>query len=104
MALLFFILIASVYITLRSVPFFSRPTLVVEEPADGARISGGRVSFRGLTQPEMRLTVNGYEIYSDSEGRFAFSLPFMRGFHILDMRVKNRLGREAKVVRRIMME
>ena len=104
MSIIFFSILAVGYIGFRTSSIFATPEIDLESPPDGARISGSSVQIRGNTEPKVRLTVNGYESYSDPEGRFDLQLPFQPGFHIVDVRVINRIGREAKVVRRIVVE
>ena len=104
MAVAFLVLVGSGYILFHSSSIFVTPELEVAEPEDGARIVGGEVEIYGVTEPKTRVTINGFEILSDEEGLFALSLPLQPGFQILDVRVKNRVGMEAKVVRRIVME
>ncbi|MEK7631117.1 MAG: hypothetical protein AAB417_03775 [Patescibacteria group bacterium] len=101
----FFIGILGVgYILFHSSTFFSVPDLYVLEPADGALVRADSVAIAGETDPKSRIEVNGYEVFSDDVGDFRLELPVQKGIHILDIRVKNRIGREAKVVRHIVVE
>lgn len=104
MAVAFLVLVASGYILLHSSSIFATPELVVEEPEDGAHVAMGEIEVYGSTEPKTRVSINGYEVLSDDDGLFMASLSFQRGYQILDIRVKNRVGKEAKVVRRIVVE
>ncbi|MSR76191.1 MAG: hypothetical protein EXS68_01195 [Candidatus Ryanbacteria bacterium] len=101
----FFIGILGVgYILFHSSTIFAVPDLYVTEPADGALVRADKVMIAGETDPKSRVEVNGYEVFSDDNGDFRVELPLQRGIHILDIRVKNRIGKEAKVVRHIIVE
>jgi len=101
----FFIGILAVgYSIFHSSSIFAVPDLYLTEPADGAIIHAERVAVSGETEPKSRLEINGYEIFSDDDGAFHVELPLHAGIQILDIRVKNRIGKEARVVRRIVVE
>lgn|SRR3989344_297336 len=104
MAIAFLILVGSGYILFHSSSIFITPELNVYGPEDGARISGGTVEIYGATEPKTRVTINGFEVLSDDTGSFTALLPLEPGFQVLDVRVKNRVGMEAKVVRHIVVE
>lgn len=104
MAVAFLVIVGSAYILFHSSSIFVIPGLEVDEPEDGAHISGSEIDIRGATEPKTRVTINGYEAYSDDKGLFLVSLPIGQGYHILDIRVKNRIGKETRVVRRIVVE
>ncbi|KKU52805.1 MAG: hypothetical protein UX74_C0008G0003 [Parcubacteria group bacterium GW2011_GWA2_47_10b] len=100
----FLAIIISGYIFFQSSSIFTTPDLAIETPPDGALIQGNRVLVQGMTVPSAKVTINGYETFSDEAGFFNISLPFQRGFHIIDIRVVNRVGNEARAVRRIVVE
>lgn len=105
MALLFFSIIGGGYIFLRSTTFFARPDLIVFTPEHGAMIGGGgEVKITGDTIPKTLITINGYETFSDETGSFEELIPFQKGFHVLDIRVKNRVGKETRVVKHIIVQ
>ncbi|MEK7649964.1 MAG: hypothetical protein AAB367_03355 [Patescibacteria group bacterium] len=92
------------YILFHSSTIYAVPDLYVFEPVDGAVVRAQQVAIAGETEPKSRLEINGYELFSDDRGAFRVELPLQRGIHILDIRVKNRIGKEAKVVRHIIVE
>lgn len=104
MATFFLLIVAGGYIAFRSSSIFLTPDLVLDEPQDWAFIHGQRVEIRGVTESKTRLTINGYEVYSGSDGLFRVELPIQSGFHTIEVRVKNRIGNEARVVRHIVVE
>ncbi len=84
--------------------FFAGPTLELMEPTDGANIRGGFLAIKGMAEPKTRVTINGYEVVSDDNGHFSVDLPIAAGFQIVDVRVKNRVGQETRVVRKVVVE
>jgi|GEM_PF-2995332 len=92
------------YILFHSSTIFAVPDLNVFEPSDGALVRADSVAISGETDPKSRVQINGFEVFSDDAGAFRLELPLRRGMHILDIRVKNRIGKEAKVVRHIVVE
>lgn len=104
MATLFLFVLAAGYIILKSSPIFLFPRLVVDEPIHGAHIAGNLVGIKGVTDPMTRVTINGFEVYSDEDGKFDLKLPFPKGFQILDVRVANKVGRESRVVHHVIVD
>ncbi|MEK7151010.1 MAG: hypothetical protein AAB783_02315 [Patescibacteria group bacterium] len=104
MAIFFLLVLGVGYISFRTSAIFIVPELIVGEPTDGATVRDESVKVRGTTESKARLTVNGYEAYSNEQGIFELSLPFQKGFHTIDVRVKNRIGKESRVVRHIVVE
>lgn len=104
MSSLFIALLAFGYIAFQASAIFITPELLVRSPIDGAQIHSDSVAVQGSTQESVLLTVNGYETYSNDKGEFDLSLPMQKGFHTLDIRVKNRIGKESRVVRHIVVE
>ncbi len=104
MSVIFFLLLVGGYIVFRSSTIFTNPRLAIDEPKEGALIQGQFVMIRGTTDPKTRMTVNNYETFSNDDGKFDLALPFPKGYNIVDIRVKNRIGKEAQVVRHIVVE
>jgi hypothetical protein len=104
MALSFVAIVGVGYILFRTSAVFITPELIVREPSDGAQIYADTIKISGITESKVRLTVNGYETYSDDNGLFELALPFQKGFQTIDVRVKNRIGKESRVVRHIVVE
>ena len=104
MSVIFFLLLVGGYIIFHSSTIFTNPNITLEEPKEGALVQGQFVAIRGTTDPKTRMTVNNYESFSDDDGKFDLTLPFPKGYNIVDIRVKNRIGKEAQVVRHIVVE
>jgi hypothetical protein len=104
MVIVFLLIVAGGYIIFHSSSIYLGPALVLNEPRDGAAIRGENVKIQGKIEPKTRLTINGYETLSGDDGIFNLELPFQKGFHTLEVKTKNRIGKEARVVRHIVVE
>ncbi|MBI4121374.1 MAG: hypothetical protein HY470_00240 [Candidatus Ryanbacteria bacterium] len=104
MSAAFFMIIGFGYILFHSSSIFVTPDLFLDSPQDGELVRGGEVEIFGSTEPKTPITINGYELLSDEAGSFAVTLPMQPGYNVVDVRVKNRVGKETKVVRRIVVE
>lgn len=80
--------------------FTGAPRLVLEEPRDQFAADQPMVRVRGTTEKESQLTVNGREIIIDGVGYFHTEIQLQPGFNELEFIVKNRFGKETKVIRR----
>jgi hypothetical protein len=104
MAVSFLTIVLVGYIIFQSSSIFETPDLVVSTPHDGALLQGSIIEIKGTTIPNVKVFINGFEVFSDDSGKFQISLPFTQGFHIIVIKVTNRIGNEASVVRRIVVE
>lgn len=104
MSIFFLLLLGAGYIGFRTSSIYRAPSIYVNEPPDGALLKGDFVRINGTTQPNSRMTINGFETFSDEEGKFGVELPFEKGFNVLDIRARNKIGKEAKVVRHIVVD
>ncbi|MEK7643344.1 MAG: hypothetical protein AAB372_02755 [Patescibacteria group bacterium] len=104
MSVLFFLMLGGGYIAFRSSSVFIAPTLELIEPQDGAKIGAQEILVSGLAEPKARIMINGMEAFSGDDGQFAVTVPVQEGYHIIDVRTKNRVGKEARVVRRIIVQ
>jgi len=100
----FLTLVSVGYIFFQSSLIFTTPDLTLEAPIDGALLSGERILVKGTTIPQTAVSINEYQIYSDEKGNFEVMLPALKGFHVIDVRVANRIGSEAQVVHRVVVE
>lgn len=104
MSMLLITLFAGGYILFRAAGMYRPPEIMIDEPKDGALLSNRMVIIKGSTDPNSELSINNYQAFSDTEGNFIAELPFLSGFNIIDVRAKNRLGREGRVVLRVVVK
>lgn len=103
MVMLFFSILFVGYFLFQANDFIFGPKLSLFSPQDGETVRGS-VVIAGKTDPRTTLTINGYETYSDEAGIFEESLPLRAGFHIIDVIVKNRFGKESRITRSIVVK
>lgn len=99
-ALLLFILIFGV----QFVYFVASPAITISEPSDRAVFDSPLVHIKGNTERESQLTVNGREITIDGSGNFDEEIELGAGLNTLEFLVKDRFGKESKVVRYILVK
>jgi len=104
MSVFFVFIMVLGYIGYRTSSLYRVPDLSLDEPQDGALLRGTMVAIRGKTEPSSQMTINDYSIFSDKSGKFSVELPFQKGYHVLDVRVHNRLGKETRISRHIVVE
>lgn len=103
MVMLFFSILFVGYFLFQANDFIFGPELALFSPKDGETVRGS-VVIAGKTDPRTTLTINGYETYSDEAGIFEENLPLGAGFHIIDVIVKNRFGKESRITRSIVVK
>lgn len=96
----FLLILFGGYIFFQGRDVFFGPTLSLEEPKNGALIEGA-VRVRGRTDPHTKVFINEYESTSDEHGIFEETLPFVSGYHIVEVITKNKFNKEARIVRQI---
>ncbi|OGZ41363.1 MAG: hypothetical protein A3C80_03480 [Candidatus Ryanbacteria bacterium RIFCSPHIGHO2_02_FULL_45_43] len=99
----FFILLLIGYFVFQASDFLFGPQLFVEYPINGETVVGN-VFISGKTDPNTRLTINGFEAYSDDDGFFSENLPLTKGYHDIIVEVRNRFQKEARVTRAIVVK
>ena len=88
----------SITIALKSAP----PSLSISSPSDGQSFKDqNTIDVAGATDPDVRITVNGFWAITDSDGSFSYRLPLQNGenqIKILALDVAgNKTEREIKV-------
>lgn len=79
--------------------FFS-PAVTIDTPKDGV-ISSSEVIVSGKTEPSATVTVNNVPVALDSDGRFRKTVTVFPGKSVIQIRSKNRLGKETLVEKAI---
>ncbi|MFC1595117.1 hypothetical protein ACFL3E_01670 [Patescibacteria group bacterium] len=103
MAIIFFAILFAGYFLFQANDYIFGPKLSLAFPIEGETVYGS-VDVKGKTEPLIRLTINGYETYSNDSGFFSEELKLGKGFHIIDVVVKNSFGREARISRSIIVK
>jgi hypothetical protein len=72
------------------------PRVWIDSPADGAVVAEPIVTLSGRAENAAWLTLNGSQIYTDQKGVWSEKLPLAEGPSIMEVRVRDRFGREAE--------
>lgn len=79
---------------------FFDPSLTVSSPKEGS-ITSLQVTVQGKTEPSATVMVNTVPVAVDDEGTFTKRVTLFPGKETIEVRSKNRFGRESVVERRI---
>lgn len=82
--------------------FVALPELNLEAPREQEAVYGGMAKVKGRTEKESQLTVNGREIKIDGQGNFEEDIELLPGLNTLEFLVRNRFGKESRVVRHVL--
>lgn len=80
------------------------PKLEISEPEDRKTVNDGthRVTVQGITDDDMKVTINGRIVVVKSDGSFTYSFPLNDGENKLTIVSKDLAGNETKVERIVM--
>lgn len=77
------------------------PTISIDSPPDGTVVTEPVVTITGSTRNAAWLSLNGRQIYTDSQGHWEEELLLSSGTSIMTASVKDRFGRTAEARVRI---
>ena len=99
---LFFILI-SLYLWYQFNFLIGPPTLVIE-PKEDIITKNEAILIRGRTDSRIDLTINGENVYVDSNGGFSKDVQLAAGLNVVEVKAINNFGKITKIVRQIFRE
>lgn len=102
--ILIFILIFTIYTFIKAENFLLGPTIIIETPENGQVFSASNVAIQGWAKNISLLYLNGRQIFTDKDGSFKESLLLARGYDIIELRAKDKFGRETKVQREVVLK
>jgi hypothetical protein len=79
---------------------FFDPTLTISEPKEGA-VTSLQVMVQGKTDPSATVMVNNTSVAVEEDGAFEKRVTLFPGRETIEVRSKNRFGRESVIQRRI---
>lgn len=88
-----------VFLGIQLMHFTGAPRLALQEPMDQFVVESPLVQVKGATEKESQLTVNGREVTIDGAGNFDARIDLQPGVNTLEFLVKNRFGKETRVMR-----
>ena len=89
-----FLLLFVLYAGFETIKYFAGPSLVVESPKDLSTLRDPLVTVRGKVERAAYITINGKQIFADTEGNFESELLLPSGYTIIRVEVKDRFGKQ----------
>jgi len=80
----------------RTKDFLEGPILGIKAPKDGEMFASPLIEVRGISRNLSFLNLDGRKIYTDKDGIWGEKLLLQRGVNIIEVRAKDRFGRENK--------
>lgn len=80
----------------------SPPRLNIEIPAQDIEVFESRIRVSGRTDYGASVKINNQSIAIDNDGYFVQEINLTSGLNVLEIQAANRLGKESRVVRKIM--
>lgn len=100
--LLVLVFLAYLFFQYRS--FSNAPELVLREPRHDYRTQEATIRVSGKTSSGSVLRINGQEIQLDDQGNFETAITLLDGVNILSFVTENKLGKERRLIRTIVLE
>ncbi len=86
------------FLALQLVSWWSLPKLKLIQPQDGETY-GEKITFKGITDPDATIEVNGQLVILDQKGQFSLDLIFPAGTHTIIVKAQNRQGKSTLLER-----
>ena len=86
------------FLALQLVSWWSLPKLKLIQPQDGETYSE-KITFKGITDPDATIEVNGQLVILDQKGQFSLDLIFPAGTHTIIVKAQNRQGKSTLLER-----
>lgn len=74
--------------------FLEGPVIAIEAPADGSSITPTVTTLTGSVKNVSYITLNGRQIYADTEGNIDEPLVLPEGYNIVQVSGRDKFGRE----------
>jgi hypothetical protein len=89
-----FLLLFILYAGFETQKYFRGPSLTVTEPIDLSTVRDPIIAVKGNVARVAYITVNGKQIFADTNGDFSDQLLLPPGYSIIRVAVKDRFGKE----------
>ena len=84
--------------------FASSPYLVINNPSGDLTVKSSDFVLKGITEKEVKLTINGEIVMPDKDGYFEEQINLGPGLNTIKAVATNRFGKTTTVTRRIILE
>ncbi len=85
-----------VYGLYRAQNFLTGPKISIEAPENGGVFSSPDIEIKGVAKNISLLYLNGRQIFTDNEGNFFENLLLAKGYNIVELKAKDKFGREIR--------
>jgi len=89
------------YIIYQYRSFAGAPILIIDEPRADLTVSDPLFNVVGRTDPDATVSLNGQEIATGERGTFSAHITLAEGVNTLNFIAKNKLGKENKITRTV---
>jgi cytoskeletal protein RodZ len=100
--IVFFVLIAGIYLFFRLRGMISPPFLFIKQPQDNFITASSSVELLGRAEVETQIRINGQEVTTDAEGNFSKILGLQKGLNLITISAERKYGRKNSQERRIL--
>jgi len=83
------------YAYLRTKDLIGGPQVNIHSPEDGTTVDNALIVIRGTAKNISSITLNDRQIFTDEQGRIQEEILLIYGYNILEIKVRDRFGREA---------
>ncbi|MDE1975456.1 MAG: hypothetical protein KGI49_03040 [Patescibacteria group bacterium] len=90
------------YAVWRSAAYISGPDIEIFQPVDGATVSSSTVEVTGQVKRVSSVSMNGYQLNVDQNGRFDERIIVFPGINFITIQASDRFGRTAEKAVEIM--
>lgn len=101
---IFLTLFFFIYLFFQYLYFTNAPRLTITEPIRDFKTAESITSVSGHTSKDATLKINGQAINLTEEGNFSTVITLLDGVNVLNFAAKNKLGKETRVMRTIILE
>ncbi len=95
------VLAVMLYLGTQVLATFAPPELTIFSPTDGEVVQFDSAVVRGLTDPEVIVSVNGQTIKNDERGSFAQTIRLSPGMNTLTISAQGKHGKQASETRHV---
>lgn len=95
------ILLVGWFVGWRALRLFAAPTLALTQPSTELITTAAKLNIMGVTEPEIRLIINGHESWSNGTGNFQDTVILREGVNEVSVTVYKKFHAPVSIERRI---
>jgi len=80
------------------------PKLAIYEPANDLTMEQSAITVTGQSEPGVKLTINGQEVYIDKDGGFSQEINLNQGLNLIVISAVNRFGKSSSETRKVLVK